>query len=71
MFPPSSPTNSVLLLVTTAVILIASAAVEASPAVSREKRNALEQPGRTTGLNKGPNSRNAVSLTIKQQLGTF
>ena len=62
-------TNSVLLLLTTAIILVVASAAVASP-VSREERNALEQPGRKEGR-KEEKAAMRETIKVKQQLGTF
>ena len=46
-------TNSVLLLLTTAVVILAVASAAVASPVSREERNALEQPGRKEGRKGG------------------
>ena len=46
-------TNSVLLLLTTAVVILAVASAAVASPVSREERNALEQPGRKGGREGG------------------
>ena len=63
-------TNSVLLLLTTAIILVVASAAGASP-VSREERNALEQPGRKEGRKEGRKGAMRETIKVKQQLGTF